>query len=78
MGEGVSRSKIKSPEIAPIVSGARLGVAHEVQRAPHGIGNRSYVLGGFLPAQTEEHTDTNINAASETCADVSSTSVALL
>ena len=68
--------KMRSPEIAPIVSNAWWEVGHELERASYDILDRSYALGWVLPARAAEHNGTNISAASETCTDVSSTSTA--
>ena len=68
--------KLNVPGINPIVSVVGSGAAHKLERAPFDVVKRSYALRGFLPAGAAKHTDTNISAASETCADVSSTPVA--
>ena len=36
--------KMKSPEIAPVVSGAWWGVGHEVERASYDVVEESYAL----------------------------------
>ena len=45
MGQG---RKMKSPEIAPIVSGVLWGVGHEVERASYDVVEESYALGQVL------------------------------
>ena len=64
MGRG---RKMKSPEIAPIVSGVLWGVGHEVERASYDVIEESYALGQVLICTSGGHMDAEVRAGRRAC-----------
>lgn len=71
MGQG---RKMKSPEIAPIVSGVLWGVGHEVERASYDVIEESYALGQVLICTRGEHRGAEVSAGRRACASCRRTS----
>ena len=64
MGRG---RKMKSPEIAPVVSGAWWGAVHELERAPLDALAESYALGQVLICTSGGHRDEEVRAGRRAC-----------
>ena len=60
--------KMRSPEIAPIVSGVPSGAVHEVERAPHELVEESYALGQVPICTRGEHRGAEVSAGRRACA----------
>ena len=71
MGRG---RRMKSPEIAPVVSGAWWGAGHELERAPLDAVAESYALGQVLICTSVGHRDAEVSAGRRACASCRRTS----